>query len=333
MNKEDFKDIKLFIGPMTKNVVDSTIDFCEKFNVKLGFIPSRRQIEFDSSGYVNNWTTRTFKNYIKDRTDKISIIRDHGGPNQGLDEDDGFASMFQDCNHFDVVHVDVWKKYKDFEMGLNKTVEYIKYCNSINDKILFEVGTEEGIRKTTTLELDYLMQDLSEKLPENIFNKIIYLVIQDGTALKESNNIGSYDNVKLKEMLKICNKYGILSKTHNGDYLNVEDIHDRYDNGLNAINIAPEFGQIETNAILSVIGNDTYTFNKFYDICFNSGRWKKWVGESFVPENNKTELIKICGHYVISNPDTEKITHYFKKKISDIVKEEMFKKLSKILKV
>ena len=108
MNKENLKDIKLFIGPMSKNIVDSSIDFCNEFNVKLGFIPSRRQIDFDS-GYVNNWTTRTFTEYVRSKTDKIVLERDHGGPEQGQDLDDGNASFFQDANHFNIIHVDVWK--------------------------------------------------------------------------------------------------------------------------------------------------------------------------------------------------------------------------------
>ena len=332
MNKEELKKIKLFVGPMSKNIVDSVIDFSNKFNINIGFIPSRRQIDFDS-GYVNNWTTRTFSNYVKSKNKNIIIERDHGGPLQGEDIDDGFASMFQDCINFDIIHIDVWKKYQNFNDGVNKTIQYINYCYSLNNNILFEIGTEEGIRKTSVEELEEFLARLNAFLPENIFNQIVYLVIQDGTALNGSNNIGSYDSQKLKEMIEISNQYGLLNKIHNGDYVNVEEIHDRFDNGLNAINIAPEFGLIETNAILEVINNYSFTLNTLYNICFNSGRWKKWVNESFVPEDNKLELIKICGHYVISNPETEKITHYFKNKISDIVKKETFKKLSNILKV
>ena len=32
-------------------------------------------------------------------------------------------------------------------------------------------------------------------------------------------------------------------------------------------------------------------------------KWEKWVNENFDPHTNKEELIKICGHYVLSNPD------------------------------
>ena len=50
---------KLFIGPMSKNIVDVVAEKCNNSDVSLGLIPSRRQIEHDG-GYVNNWTTEEF---------------------------------------------------------------------------------------------------------------------------------------------------------------------------------------------------------------------------------------------------------------------------------
>ena len=45
---------------MSKNVVDAVIEFNSP---SIGFIPSRRQIDF-IGGYVNNWTTKEFSNYV-----------------------------------------------------------------------------------------------------------------------------------------------------------------------------------------------------------------------------------------------------------------------------
>ena len=54
---------KLFIGPMSKNVVDAVLELDKNQRNKIGFIPSRRQIEYDG-GYVNKWTTNEFANYV-----------------------------------------------------------------------------------------------------------------------------------------------------------------------------------------------------------------------------------------------------------------------------
>ena len=51
-------------------------------------------------------------------------------------------------------------------------------------------------------------------------------------------------------MIKVCQKYNLMSKEHNGDYIPPSVIKEKFSLGLNAINIAPEFGEIETQVIL-----------------------------------------------------------------------------------
>ena len=89
-----------------------------------------------------------------------------------------------------------------------------------------------------------------------------------------------------------------MSKEHNGDYLTNQEIKDKFSVGLDALNIAPEFGQLETLCYLEHMSDD---IEDYYKICYDSKRWEKWVGDDFVPEKNKKELIKICGHYVLSD--------------------------------
>ncbi len=38
---------QIFIGPMSKNIVDCIIQFCEDKDTSIGLIPSRRQVEYD----------------------------------------------------------------------------------------------------------------------------------------------------------------------------------------------------------------------------------------------------------------------------------------------
>ena len=69
-------NIKYFIGPMTKNIVDTILEYSNKSGNIVGLIPSRRQIEFDG-GYVNNWTTKEFSEYVKSISNNTIIKRDH----------------------------------------------------------------------------------------------------------------------------------------------------------------------------------------------------------------------------------------------------------------
>ncbi len=288
---------------MSKNIVDASIDFCNSTGGVLGLIPSRRQIE-NTGGYVNRWNTNEFCQYVRERTDKILLVRDHSGPNQGNLEDDGYISLSEDCKNFDVIHIDPWKKYPSFSNGIDETIRMIKFCHGINPNIEFEIGTEESIRKFSPDELRSMVLKLKEKLPALVYEKITYIVIQSGTSLVENSQTGEYDKSRLEEMLSVCRDFGLISKEHNGDYISVPVIHDKFKTGLNCINIAPEFGLIETLTYLQEMEKnwDFGSLQNFWRICLESGRWKKWVDGSFDPEERKRDLIKICGHYVFSHP-------------------------------
>lgn len=326
------KSPNFFIGPMSKNIVDSIIDFSERNSVKIGLIPSRRQVE-NTGGYVNGWKTDEFCKYVRSRSKNIVLVRDHAGPSQGQVDDDGIDSFKSDCEIFDCIHVDVWKKHQDYEDGLKKTIEFIELGYSINPDLTYEVGTEEAIRKFTDVELGKLLNDLRENLTADLFSRIKYAVVQSGTGLLMNTNIGKYDGNRLSEMVSVVEKFGLISKEHNGDYISNEVIESKFQKGLDCINIAPEFGQIETKVILDKIlasGREDL-FDLFFSVCLDSKKWTKWVSPDFIPESNKLELINICGHYVFSTHELEAIKNNFPgidEEIKSAITDKLFSLLS-----
>jgi len=308
-------EIKFYIGPMSKNIVDAVIEFTEETGNTIGFIPSRRQIEYNG-GYVNNWTTKEFSEYVNGR---VPIERDHGGPGQGYKLDDGMESFIVDTHYLDIIHIDPWKMYSKFEDGLHHSIKLIEHLHILNSNILFEVGTEEAIRHFKPSELDRLLNGLADL---DAFDNIKYAVVQSGVGLDLGKriNTGNFDLDRLKEFINVCKKWGKLSKEHNGDYLTNQDIKVRFDVGLNSLNIAPEFGQLETLCYLEEMDND---IEEYYKICYESKRWEKWVNNDFIPENNKEELIKICGHYVLSNKRFNEIKPNIDNKIKTIIKRKL----------
>tara|TARA_Y100001949_G_scaffold150823_1_gene136264 strand:+ start:4029 stop:4979 length:951 start_codon:yes stop_codon:yes gene_type:complete len=308
--------IKYFIGPMSKNVVDSIIEVDDGF----GFIPSRRQVDYNG-GYVNSWTTGEFATYVNGR---VPIERDHGGIGQGYKHDDGIESYMHDCRYFDKIHIDPWKEYQDFDKGLQETIDCINFIYLVMGKkeVKFEVGTEESIRRFEVDELENLLRHLKGKLEPEIFENIEYVVVQSGVGLDlgKQNNSGTFDPDRLENMINICKKFGKKSKEHNGDYLSNDEYKVRFDMGLDSINIAPEFGQLETLCYLEEMDKD---IDEYYNICYDSKRWKKWVNDDFVPEDNKKELIKICGHYVFSNRRFLDIKPNIDDKIKTVIKNKL----------
>ena len=294
--------MKFCYGPMSKNVVDVIIHFSKNHpENEITFIPSRRQIEHNG-GYANNWKTCEFVDYVKTKNSKIIIERDHGGPNQGTIEDDGFESLSEDVKYMDVIHIDPWKKYNDIDEGIEYSVKMIQYCHDINPNLLYEIATEEAIRPFSLEELEYIVIQLKAKLTNEIFDKIKYLVIQCGTKICEGINTGSFDEEKLKKMLELAKKYNKIAKEHNGDWVDTSVIKEKERIGLTIINIAPMLGEIESRVILENVKKNRDDYEIVYNLCIDSGKWKKWVSADFDYVTKKDEIILISGHYIFSNP-------------------------------
>jgi len=286
------------IGPMSRAVVDATIEYANIHSKPMIFIPSRRQIDWDG-GYVG-WNTEEFAKYVRNRTSYIRIERDHGGPGQGTYDDDGFESLAADCKYLDIIHIDPWKKYPNFQDGLEWTVKMIEYCYKRNKNVRYEVGTEQGIRPFEVEELDRLVINLKELLSPEMFAQIEFIVIQCGTQLIEKSNCGEFDDSKLSAMISMVASHGKKAKEHNGDWVTMDTVHRKGALGLEYINIAPEMGEIETAEILKKLSVEDR--EKMFQLCLVSGKWKKWVSKDFVPTDNKEKLTLICGHYVFAYP-------------------------------
>lgn len=284
---------KLYIGCVSRNTIDATIEYANENDVYLGLIPSRRQIDYDG-GYVG-FTSKQLNEYVHSKTNNVILQRDHGGPSQGKKLDDGVVSFIDDCKYYDLLHIDPWKQYSDLDDGLQKTKELIELCLANNYGGQFEIATEQSIREFNVSEVEYLINNLKQY-------PIKYVVIQSGTSLKENINTGVYNQQKLKDFCNTISNYNYLSKEHNGDYMDNDLIKSKFANGLDSINIAPEFGFYESSYyIKSIKKYNNNLLTKFYDLCYDSNQWKKWINNNF-DITDKEKLILICGHYVLENP-------------------------------
>ena len=66
----------LGVGPMSLNCVDAAIELANEHEVPLMLIASRRQIDSEDfgGGYVNQWSTDRYANYVMDNDRKGKII-------------------------------------------------------------------------------------------------------------------------------------------------------------------------------------------------------------------------------------------------------------------
>ena len=304
---------KLYIGPMSRQVIDAAI----RTNLNLGLIPSRRQVDYNS-GYVLQ--TDGLVRYVRRKTPKIIIQRDHGGPKQGSIDDDGFVSLIQDCdNKLELIHIDPWKEFKTIESAAHASHCLITAALEVNKSCLFEVGTEEAIRKYSPLELQDFLNKLKIKLGDR-FSSVKFAVIESGVGLLGVSNTGTFNEERCKDMISVCKDFGLLSKEHNGDYLQPELIKRRFELGLDGINIAPELAVEQTREILKKIREKKF-IDEIFNACFSSKSWVKWLPEGieFEDEYERRLLIEVCCHYIYKTKEFEDICYRAKVHLPDTI--------------
>ena len=336
--------VLLGVGPMSKNTVDSILETVNVLKLPIQLIASRRQIECKElgGGYVNNWTTETFAEYVRanDKAGTVMLCRDHGGPWQGANEGKlSAAKAFERAclsyeadirSGFDVIHLDPSLHDRPLATIKRDVERLLTFCEGVSgsEGIVYECGTEETNGQTTDPKA---FEDFV-KFCESLSPKIKFCVGQTGTLVKETRNVGTYDNAKARELVSICNRHGMMLKEHNLDYAKDEVLKDHRHAGIHSVNIAPEFGVLETTKLLELL--DTHKLKKerkrFIQIAHDSKKWEKWM----VSERSEEDKAIISGHYVFNDPEVEEIKQLLNEKmyLDEVLKVEITCRLLKYLK-
>lgn len=324
-------------GPMSKNVIDATINLTNKKKFPLILIASRRQIDSSEfgGGYVENWDTETYSKYVngKAKNDNLILARDHGGPWQNNKEiqlkmnlvkamESSKRSFACDIDSgFKILHLDpslsIDGRTPKQEEVLERIFELYEYCwdyaRAKKKEVIFEIGTEEQSGSTNSdYELEYTLNEMQKFCKKNKLPPVSFVVIQAGTKVMELENVGSFEShtrlkdeipveIQLLRMIEICNRNNVLMKEHNTDYLNDDSLNWHPKLGIHSANVAPEFGVSETKALLNLFTNCNMFKEResFLKIAYDSGKWKKWMIKDSKSDDIKKSII--CGHYVFSN--------------------------------
>lgn len=343
----------LGVGPMSKICIDASIELAEQYKSPLMLIASRRQIDSKQfgGGYVENWSTKEFADYVKkkDINKNIILARDHGGPwqndlekNQNMnlkqamqsakdsfraDIDSGFQKLHIDPS------IDIHTR-PNINQILDRVYELYEFCWSYaqkkNQDIIFEIGTEEQSGSNNTKEeLEYTLENMNKFCKSHKIPFPSFIVIQAGTKVMETKNIGSFDSpirvenelppeIQIPKMIEICNKYGIFMKEHNTDYLSTDSLLWQPRLGIHAANVAPEFGVAETKAFISILekGGHNDLLNNFIQLSYDSKKWKKWMLKN--TNANDSDRAIIAGHYIFSSEAFIELKHEASKRIQNL---------------
>lgn len=318
-------------GPMSKHSIDAIISLANFYQKYVFMIPSRRQIDADvlGGGYVENFSTENFVKYVRDRDagNFVKLARDHSGPwqlgktdsnGQLMTHDSAMSEVKQSLAvdiemGFDLIHID---PSMGLDNGLNQErvnldiVELLDFCQARDKgRIEYEVGADEqSMMPEPVSASEAEFQKLTASIEKAKLRKPMFFVLQTGTKVKETRNVGAFDRhipvlgavpaaAQLPRMVEMCNRNEVMLKEHNADYLSDTALrwHRRF--GVHAANVAPEFGVVETRALLSLaqeLGQSSFV-ETLSSVALSGGKWEKWLVEG--SNASEQERVEISGHY------------------------------------
>ena len=338
---------------MSKNCVDASIELSDQYKAPLMLIASRRQIDSEQfgGGYVENWTTQQFADYVldKDVNKNIILARDHGGPWQNEQEKDENLNLEEAMKSakdsyqtdidagFQMLHidpsVDIYSN-PTIDQVLERVYELYDFCWSYAKQkgrdIIFEIGTEEQSGSNNTQEeLEYTLESMRKFCKTNNIPYPSFVVIQAGTRVMETRNVGSFGSpirvanelppeIQIPKMVDICNRYGIFMKEHNTDYLSTDSLKWQPRLGIHAANIAPEFGVAETKAFVNILEKNSQNdlLDEFLRISYDSKKWAKWMLNDTDASDKDRSII--AGHYVFASDECIELKEQAKSRIKDL---------------
>jgi hypothetical protein len=309
---------RLALGPMSTEAIEAIYRYSDDHDIQLMLIASKAQIDHDG-GYVNNWTTEQFVEHVnklkKNFTDAdVLLCRDHCGPGfkKSTNVVDHYITAVADIDAgFDLIHVDFCHLQSNHKGKLEASKQLIEHIQKINPQMMFEIGTDENVG-AAEMNLDRIENDIDFFLS---FCDPKFYVVQTGSLIKEINQVGSYDEPSVELISDLLHSRDLKLKEHNADYLSFNDLKRRR-KAVDAVNIAPMLGVIQTNFVLHrcmLHGFDTTPFlNKAYD----SGRWSKWLYNNTA--DNKYLCALTAGHYVFTSDEYRSLIDRLNKVDGDI---------------
>lgn len=342
----------LGIGPMSKPLLKATLELAKEKDFPIMLIASRNQVDSDEfgHGYVRDWDQDRFAADVKETEEEIGfdglcyLCRDHGGPWQRDEERSAKLPVSEAmercvCSYkhdmeagFDLLHIDPTKD-PEFAMGtvpfdlvIDRTVEIIDELEKYRkEKGLPEIGYEAGTEETngglTSVDaFSSFIDTLVAKLGEKGIKAPEFVVGQTGTLTRLTENVGDFNCENAALLSANAAKHSIGVKEHNGDYLSDKILLEHPVLGITAMNVAPEFGVVETGAYLELAKTEERSVpadkrSKLTEVmsvhAVKSERWRKWVigdmttasVEEVLKDKELTaQITGICGHYTYEIP-------------------------------
>lgn len=243
--------MRLCVGAASRRVVEEAA----KLKVHQ-IVASRRQVA-NPTGYIGLSPAALVRLVRELSGGATEVVRDHGGPLQGGFDDDGVEAFEIDVQSgFDGLHIDVCELPRD-----QQKARLLELCMRYALDVDVEIGGEHEHAAWNT---ELLKTVLAAGVRPS------YVVVGVGTHVWADRQIGQVHDVRgVHNAISYARKYNVRTKVHNMDWIGRRTQHQ-----FDAYNIAPEFGQVEVRAILTMLPPDKATALLTY--AYDTGRWQRW---------------------------------------------------------
>jgi fructose/tagatose bisphosphate aldolase len=287
---------KLGFGPMSTEITDILCQYTEENNYPLMIIASRNQVDMET-GYVK--TTSQLAEQVRHYDRKnILLCRDHCGPyfadlDKGLDLEVAITRCEETIasdiiNGFDLLHIDV-SRIKTDQLAWAKHL--IEFALKLEPNIKIEFGSEDN----TGVDVNSSIARIDDQIEflKAYKDNVVFFVSQTGSLTKDGQ-IGKFNVKSNKKVAEQLHAAGYLFKEHNADYFDLSDIEKRIEAGIDAINIAPQLGKMQTD-LLTEMGSDTAEYKKFADLVYSKPNiWERWMSNG---STDRATAVSVSGHY------------------------------------
>ncbi len=278
-------------GPMSIEIIELLTRYASLQPLML--VASRNQVDYQNA-YVCN------SSYLGQKISKnqnILLCRDHCGPyfkdtDKSLSLTDAILECKKTIEHdieagFDLIHIDVSKVQDSFKIA----DDLITFTLDLNPNIFLEFGSEEN----TGQNLDDTLSNLDKQLNycQQYKDHIKFFVSQTGSFIK-NKQLGKFDTRYNRYLSDKIHDAGFLFKEHNGDYLTKDELTLRKLAGVDAINVAPQLGVIQTEVLLA-LSNDSAELQVFIDKVYNGNKYQRWLNPK--DYNDVMAATNVSGHY------------------------------------
>lgn len=246
-------------------------------------VASRRQV--DTYGGYTGLDQQQLVDLVRDLSGgQTKVVRDHGGPNQGAQHDDGIESLQADmAAGFDILHLDVCKVPRFGRRGA------LRNLVTLAQGFLIDIGGEHT-QWIENLELLHLAADMNA----SVSHVVVGHSVDHGTRIHADMQCGTPVPPHLVHQMQL--EADTPLKLHNADWL-VERRSYADRAGIDMVNIAPEAALAEIDALLAVADKEwtTAALTKAYA----SKAWSRWFDMN---EGTWMQRAKCALRYVIGSP-------------------------------